>query len=305
MKRKIFRGTVKSFDEKTHTATIFISTGDIDRDQEVIEPKAFQKNLGNYMAHPVLLSSHRADTLTRQIGEARAVRILETGVEGDYEWYAGKGNPEADWGWFLVTRGIAAFSIGFIPKVWLDKWTNPIISQDDSVRGIFRRYTEIELLENSQVLVPANPNALQRRLDEAQGAEKEVLELAVKELKDQDIRPFSEAEAAQEKVNLDQKIKEMSDLIGRDEVLKILRPHIRDISVECSKELLEAFAKKNIFPKHYSEVLLDAGAAEPIRTSTENKSDNDAEDDEGKTKTTTDDDILGAVKDGVKEGLAK
>ena len=107
---KVFRGVVKSFDEKTHRATIFISTGDIDRDQEVIEPKAFQKRLGNYMAHPVLLSSHKADQLTRQIGEAHALKITDDGVEGDYEWYVGKGNPEADWGWFLVTRGIAAFS---------------------------------------------------------------------------------------------------------------------------------------------------------------------------------------------------
>lgn len=293
MKRKLFRGTVKSFDEKTHTATILISTGDIDRDLEVIEPKAFQKNLGNYLAHPVLLSSHRTETLTRQIGEAHALRILENGVEGDYEWYVGKGNPEADWGWFLVTRGIAAFSVGFMPKVWLDKWTTPIISQEDSVRGIIRRYTEIELLENSQVLVPANPNALQRRLGEAQGEEKEILELAVKGLKDQDVKPFSEAEAAQEKARHDKAIADFRAMIAdagvREDIIKIFN--------DCLKTAIEA---GKTLPKHYSEILLGAGGTDPKQSPTEEPT-NDAE--EQKQKTINSDAMLGAVRAGVKEGI--
>lgn len=289
MNKKIFKGVVKSFDEKTHTATIFISTGDIDRDLEVIEPKSFQKSLGNYLAHPILLSSHRAEVLTRQIGEAKAIRITDQGVEGDYEWYAGKGNPEADWGWFLVTRGIAAFSIGFIPKVWLDKWSTPIISQEDSVRGIVRRYTEIELLENSQVLVPANPNALQRRLDEAQGAEKEVLELAVKELKENETKPFSDAEAAKEKALHEKSVADfkamLSDPSIHEEIIKILK---------------EEILKQTGIQKHYSEVLLGAGSKEAIRTSTEEKM-NGAKGENKKTLTS--DDLLGAVRAGVQEGI--
>lgn len=296
MKKKIFRGTVKSFDEKTHTATIFISTGDIDRDLEVIEPKAFQKHLWNYMAHPVLLNSHRADTLTRQIGEAKDIKITEEGVEGSYEWYVGKGNQEADWGWFLVTRGIAAFSIGFIPKVWLDKWTQPMISAEDSARGIFRRYTEIELLENSQVLVPANPNALQRRLDEAQGAEKEVLELAVKGLKEDEIKPFSEAETSREKARHDQAVADFKAMISdpavREDLVKIFNDCLNK-AIEDGKQL----------PKHYSEILLGAGADEPKRTPTKEQTDDVEED--SKNEPIINDDLLGAIKSGVKEGIEK
>jgi hypothetical protein len=286
---KMFKGIVKSFDEKTHRATIFISTGDVDRDNEVIEPKAFQKHLGNYLAHPVLLSSHRADQLTRQIGEAIDIKITQEGVEGDYLWYVGKGNPEADWGWFLVTRGIAAFSVGFMAKTWLDKWTEPMISSEDMQRGVQRRFTEIELLENSQVLVPANQNALQRRISETEGAEKELLELVVKKVTDEDMKPFDVATKDElvVTVTLDKALAEFVDMLKADPSL-----------VEEIKKLIEH--KKN-HPKHYSEVLLGAGDADPIQTPTKGTTQGDA----GSVKQNqlNTNEIIGAVKNGVKEGL--
>lgn len=288
--QKIFRGKVKSFDEKTHTATIMISTGDIDRDREVIEPKAFQKHLGNYMAHPVLLSSHRADQLTRQIGEAKAIRITDEGVEGDYEWYAKQGNPEADWGWFLVTRGIAAFSVGFMPVAWLDKWSQPMISQEDSARGIARRYTEIELLENSQVLIPANPNAVQRRMDEAEGEEKELLELATKELKAEEIEPFKKAEEQAEQKRYEESREKFlawfKDPVVKEQIEKLFDGRL----TEALKDLKS--------PKHYSELLLGAGGHELNHTPTGEKTN----DDENQKKQ-NDDAILGAIRAGIKEGI--
>ncbi len=293
MKNKIFTGVVKSFDEKTKTATILISTMDIDRDNEVIEPKAFQKHIGNYLAHPVLLSSHRTETLTRQIGEAKSLRITEQGVEGEYEWYAGKGNPEADWGWFLVTRGIAAFSVGFMAKAWLDKWTNPMISAEDSAKGIVRRYTEIELFENSQVLIPANPNAMQRRLGEAHGAEKELLELATKELKAEEIKPFSEAEAAQEKAAHDKKISEFKAMIQDPEI----KAEIEKIFTDRVHKAVE----EGQFPKHYSELLLGDGGHDPDHASTKAGADDDDEEEQSPIQKS--DAIIGAIREGVKEGI--
>lgn len=291
--QKIFRGIVKSFDEKTHTATIVMSTGDIDRDHEVIEPKAFQKNIGNYMAHPILLSSHRADTLTRQIGEAKAIRITEEGVEGDYEWYAGKGNPEADWGWFLVTRGIAAFSVGFMAKAWLDKWTQPVISQEDSARGIQRRFTEIELFENSQVLIPANPNAVQRRLAEAQGEEKEILELATKELKAEDIEPFKQAEDEAEKKRYEESrdkfLSWFKDPLVKAEIEKIFSDRIAKAVEECE------------IPRHYSEILLGGGGLDPDHQPTKAVKDDDGIK-KGK-QTINHDAMIGAIREGIREGV--
>jgi len=299
--QKIFRGKVKSFDEKTHTATIMISTGDIDRDREIIEPKAFQKNLGNYMAHPILLSSHRAETLTRQIGEAKAIRITDDGVEGDYEWYAGKigpdgrsMNPEADWGWFLVTRGIAAFSVGFMPVAWLDKWSQPMISQEDSARGIARRYTEIELFENSQVLIPANPNAVQRRMDEAEGEEKELLELATKELKAEEIEPFKKAEEEAEKKRYEE---------SRDKFLAWFKdPVVKEQIEKLFDERLQEALKDLKRPKHYSEILLDAGANGLKQTSTGDQTDDD-EDDEEQSPIQNKDALIGAIREGIQEAI--
>lgn len=292
--QKIFRGVVKSFDEKTKTATIFISTGDIDRDNEVIEPKAFQKHLGNYMAHPILLSSHRADTLTRQIGEAKAIRITDEGVEGDYEWYAGKGNPEADWAWFLVTRGIAAFSVGFMAKAWLDKWSNPMISQEDSARGIARRYTEIELFENSQVLIPANPNAVQRRLAEAEGEEKELLALATKSLKADEVEPFKKAEEEAEKKAYEE---------SRDKFLAWFKdPLVKEQIEKIFSDRIEKAVEEGEIPKHYSEILLGGGGIYPNHASTK-ANQNDEDDEEEQSQIKNKNAIIGAVKAGVQEGI--
>ena len=291
--QKIFSGVVKSFDEKTHTATIVISTNDIDRDHEVIEPKAFQKHLGNYMAHPVLLSSHRADTLTRQIGEAKAIRITETGVEGDYTWYVGKGNPEADWAWFLVTRGIAAFSVGFMAKAWLDKWSNPMISAEDSAKGIQRRFTEIELFENSQVLIPANPNAVQRRLSEAEGNEKELLELATKSLKAEELEPFIKAEKEAEQAEHEKKVNDFKAML-KD---KAVSSELKEMIQESIKEMVESDSLPNL-KKHYSELLLGGGDNDPKHAPTK-----DADEKEQKQKPINQDDLLKAIKEGVQEGI--
>jgi hypothetical protein len=292
---KLFRGVVKSFDEKTHKATILISTGDIDRDMEVIEPKAFLKNIGTYLAHPVLLSSHRADQLTRNIGMAHAIRVTDQGVEGDYEWFVGKGNPEADWGWFLVTRGIAAFSVGFMAKAYLDKWSAPMISPEDSARGIQRRFTEIELLENSQVLVPCNPNALQRQLTDAKGEEKELLELVVKTVKSEEMVPFDKPEPARK--------------VKNEGCFKI---KFSQTSVELCADILRAFPDLEIedvtgkaiqvpisSPEHYSRTLLGAGDPDPIQTPTEEK----PKSDESGFATPSTKEIIGAIKSGVEEGL--
>lgn len=315
---KIFRGIVKSFDEKTHIATVVISTKAIDRDGEVIEPAAFQKRLGNYMAHPILLSSHRAENLMRQIGEAKEIKITDEGVEGIYEWYVGKGNAEADWGWFLVMRGIAAFSVGFIPFEWVD--TQP--GTDDRNKGIWRRYVDIELLENSQVLVPANPQALQRRISEVQGEEKELCELVAKEVKAEEMAPFDEVDESKMKKEDKEKQKiteEKSQMIREiiEEAIfvneKFLARFKEMVSGETKKKMdellqqycditaekiVEMLIEKKSLPPHYSEILLgdgDQGLKHSPTKENENK--------QGVSVAIDTKSIADAVKSGFKEGL--
>ncbi len=151
---KMFRAEVKGVnaDEGTVDMLIPVSTASVDRDGEIVEPTAFKKTLPKFMKRPVLVSSHDYRDLTSQIGEWTKLKITDNGVEGKPKYYINEGNEQADWGFKLASKGMAAFSIGFIPKVWED---------GDGVKAPRRTYKEVELLEISQVIVPSNREAIQ------------------------------------------------------------------------------------------------------------------------------------------------
>ncbi|MFA5398022.1 MAG: hypothetical protein WC346_18565 [Methanogenium sp.] len=193
-KVKFFRGKVKSIDPETKTIKAVISDESKDRYKERILVTAFEKTKDDFMKHPVLLSSHSYHGLKNQIGEFKDISIDKKNKEvvGEIEYYAGLGNEEADWAWVLAQKGVAAFSVGFIPKT--------IKSYDEEARdkngGIRCDYEDIELLETSQVLIPANPSALQKSFEEETDPEakdymEEIMKLSVElgEKKDSDSLP--------------------------------------------------------------------------------------------------------------------
>ena len=235
---KKFRAIVKSVDEKNFTATVVVSTKGVDRDGDIVEPTSILKRLKSYKDQPVLLSSHRTDNLMRQIGKAVAgPEIIGDSIEVTFQWFAEKGddgkalNPEAAWGFFLAQKGVAAFSIGFMPYAWED-------SKELQAAGVYRKFTDIELLEISQVLVPSNRDAVQARREYAEGMEKEMLELCVKEMKWDEKKP---AEVSPE-------VKTLMDKI--DALTK---------TVEELKKPVEKPEEK----EHYSVKLLGKGAPKP------------------------------------------
>jgi len=150
---KTFRAEIKDFNDETGEVNLFIplSSSEWDRDQEVVEPTSIKKHLPKFMKHPVLVASHDYRDLTNQIGEWQKIKIVENGTEGKPKYYIGMGNEQADWAFKLATMGAAAFSYGFIPKVWED---------GDGVKSPRRTYKEIELLEISQVIIPSNRQAI-------------------------------------------------------------------------------------------------------------------------------------------------
>lgn len=162
---KIFATEIKSIDDTTKTITAVVSTSKTDRHGDVVAPEAFRKRLKIYKDHPVLLSSHDYYDLRKQIGEAVSLKITDEGLEARFKYYAGEGNQEADWAWVLAQKRIAAFSIGFMRHdfEWLKEKDN-----DGNERITGRRFTDVELLEISQVLVPANRQSLQERNDYAE-----------------------------------------------------------------------------------------------------------------------------------------
>ncbi len=152
---KTFRAELKEPDEDgSLNMFIPVSTASMDRDSEIIEPTAFKKTIPKFMKHPVLVASHDYRDLTNQIGEWSKLRISEDGkgIEGKPKYYVGMGNEQADWAYKLAQKGVAAFSIGFIPKEWED---------GDGQKSPRRTYKEIELLEISQVIIPSNREAIQ------------------------------------------------------------------------------------------------------------------------------------------------
>lgn len=175
---KVVRAEVKDIDTEKHTLTAIISTKKVDRDGDVVDPVAFKDRLKVYREHPVLLSSHNYSDLRKQIGKATKVTVDDNEVTANFEYFVGQGNPEADWAWVLAQKGIASYSIGFIGHKfdWLKEK-----DADGNERVTGRKFTDIELLETSQVLVPSNRGALQMGLNEAR-EQAELCEMAIKSI---------------------------------------------------------------------------------------------------------------------------
>ena len=149
---KTFRTIVKKIGDEEGVIDMLIpmSTDKIDRHGESIDPKGWKKHLKDFKKRAILLSSHNYSSLQNQIGELLDVQVVEEGLLARPKYYINQGNPEADWGYFIATKGKAAYSVGFIPIKWVDSKDKPT-----------RTYKEQELVEISQVTVPSNTDAAQ------------------------------------------------------------------------------------------------------------------------------------------------
>lgn len=169
---KVSKALIKSVDANNHTVDALVSTDAVDRDGEIILKTAWANGLKEYMAHPVLLSSHDYYDLRKQIGKALSVQMTEDGLVCKFQYFVGEGNEEADWAFNLASKGIAAYSVGFMGMDWMD---------GEYDKGIGRIFTNVNLLEVSQVLIPCNPEALQRTYKDP--VSKELVEMAAKAFK--------------------------------------------------------------------------------------------------------------------------
>ena len=106
---------IKGVDEDNFTVDAVLSDDNIDRDNEVILPSAFEKRLPEFMKRPILVSSHAHSDLRKQIGAIDKINILKNRVDMVPRYFVGKGNPEADWGFELAKEHAAAYSHRFIP----------------------------------------------------------------------------------------------------------------------------------------------------------------------------------------------
>ena len=154
-KVKMVRAETKLLSDEGSSVMAVVSTEDADRDGDIIRATGW--HLDNFMRHPVLLSSHDYGSLRSQIGEWTSMEVRNGTLVGTARYYTDAGNDEADWGFELAKRGRAAFSVGFAPDMTKAR---PIPSGVGAPPSF--EYNGQELLEVSQVTVPANPQSLQQ-----------------------------------------------------------------------------------------------------------------------------------------------
>lgn len=153
--RQVFTwGDVKTLDAKAGRVHAIVSTERKDRAGDIIRQDGW--NLDDFLKHPALLVNHDYRSVRSQVGEWEEMKVKEKALHGVARYYVGEGNENADWAFNLASKGRAAFSVGFIPdmdKAVLqeggDEWFGPW------------EFNGQELLEVSQVTIPANPEALQ------------------------------------------------------------------------------------------------------------------------------------------------
>jgi HK97 family phage prohead protease len=146
---------VKSIDEAKRQIEAVVSTAELDRQDEIIEPEAFRETLGIYLKNPVVISSHQHRLETGHssvVGQTVKAWIDTKGLHVIIQFAS---TVLGDEYWLLYKDKFQrAFSVGFIPLEWKDG------TSDGGQR--VRTYTRVELLEISCVPVPANRNALSK-----------------------------------------------------------------------------------------------------------------------------------------------
>jgi HK97 family phage prohead protease len=144
------------------TITFIGSTGDLDRDNEVLSPKGW--DLKRYKKNPVFLWSH--DYSSPPIGQTQKVWKEDDKLKFTVKFADADTYPFADTIFKLYNQKyLNSVSVGFSATEWKDG--------DPSKGEPYRTYTKMELYELSGVTVPSNYNALVEARDTGEVDEKE------------------------------------------------------------------------------------------------------------------------------------
>jgi len=146
MDKRYFQAEIKEVEIKKWSIKIkwFASTPDVDRYNDIVNPKAFKDSIDWYMENPIILLQHNSD---KPIWKTIEAKITSNGLNITVELTNDIDNVFKniqDW----ILRW---FSIWFIPKKWEYK-----MEWDKEIREI----TQLDLIEVSVVSTPANANSL-------------------------------------------------------------------------------------------------------------------------------------------------
>lgn len=136
----------KAVDVTARTVKFTITTGDVDRDNDVIDPRGW--DISDYLKAPVVLWAH--DHKQPPIARALDVKRTSRGLTSVAQFPDAGIYPFADMIFDLIKGGfLRAASVGFAPLEY---------TRDDARGGL--NFERQALLEWSVVPVPANANAL-------------------------------------------------------------------------------------------------------------------------------------------------
>lgn len=161
IKKTFTAKTIGKADIENHTVEVVVSTNRRDRHGEVILHEAWEGGLDDFKRQngPLLSQHDYWGNLRSHIGMTQDIRLdMASGLIPKFKYFIGDGvpqNEEVEWAWFLVTQESAAFSVGFIDLVY---------ELGNGVDAPFVTYKKVNLLEVSQVLIGANPDAVQNAL---------------------------------------------------------------------------------------------------------------------------------------------
>lgn len=148
-----FAVKAKSIKEKDRTLEAVVSSDIVDRDGEIVVPKAFEKRLDTFKANPVLLWNH--NPFEPPIGKVVDLEISEKRIDAKMQF-----RPEGDSE--LADDVFKAFAGGFLSSFSIGFRVFEVEQSKDVATGRPNpvRITDGELFEISAVTIPANTDAL-------------------------------------------------------------------------------------------------------------------------------------------------
>ena len=152
-----FQVDTREIDRENRTVPFVASTATIDRYGDIIEQEGWM--LDFYKRNPVGLLNH--DSRSLPIAKAIKCGIVNGVLFALMQFAKVDEYPVADTTFKLIQGGyLNAMSVGFIPLEFKYRYEEVPEGEDPKPWPVGRIYTKSELLENSVVTVPANPEAL-------------------------------------------------------------------------------------------------------------------------------------------------
>jgi len=150
------RAFAKTINEAERTIEFVCSTGEIDRYGERVLPSAFKGSLDSFMLNPAFPFGHSYDLSPGgelpTVGHWKSVRVTDEALIGT-AYFKPWGLGETCWRDYLEGN-LTSVSVAFLTRTWEMRSEG----EGDTQKRI-RVFTDVDLLEISSVLIPANPSA--------------------------------------------------------------------------------------------------------------------------------------------------